>query len=33
MRQVRRANRVNATPGETRVAFTCKECGQKQKTL
>ena len=26
-------NRVTAQPGETRVAYTCKECGQKQKTL
>jgi hypothetical protein len=26
-------NRVQAGPGETRVAFTCKECGHKQKTL
>jgi len=26
-------NRVSAAPGELRVAFTCKECGEKQKTL
>jgi len=26
-------NRVTAAPGETRVAYTCKECGDKQKTL
>ena len=26
-------NRVSAAPGELRVAFTCKECGTKQKTL
>jgi RNase P subunit RPR2 len=26
-------NRVSAAKGEVRVAFTCKECGHKQKTL
>jgi RNase P subunit RPR2 len=26
-------NRVSAAPGELRVVFTCKECGEKQKTL
>jgi hypothetical protein len=26
-------NRVSATPGEVRVPYTCKECGEKQKTL
>ena len=26
-------NRVFAAPGETRVAFTCKECGEKRKSL
>jgi RNase P subunit RPR2 len=26
-------NRVSAAPGETRVAYTCKECGDKQRTL
>jgi hypothetical protein len=26
-------NRVSATPGQTRVAYTCKECGDKQVTL
>lgn len=26
-------NRVSAAKGETRVAFTCKECGHKQVTL
>ena len=26
-------NRVSAPPGQVRVPFTCKECGQKQKTL
>jgi transcription elongation factor Elf1 len=26
-------NRVFAAPGELRVAFTCKECGEKQKSL
>jgi transcription elongation factor Elf1 len=26
-------NRVSAAPGEQRVAFTCKECGHKQKSL
>jgi RNase P subunit RPR2 len=26
-------NRVNAAMGATRVPFTCKECGHKQKTL
>ncbi len=26
-------NRVNAPPGQTRMPFTCKECGHKQKTL
>jgi len=26
-------NRVSAAPGEVRVSFTCKECGEKQKTL
>ena len=26
-------NRVSAQPGQLRVPFACKECGQKQKTL
>jgi transposase-like protein len=26
-------NRVSAPPGQVRVPFACKECGQKQKTL
>ncbi|HTV37506.1 MAG TPA: hypothetical protein VMF12_13820 [Xanthobacteraceae bacterium] len=26
-------NRVWAAPGEVRVPYTCKECGEKQKTL
>ena len=26
-------NRVNAPRGQTRVGFTCKDCGHKQKTL
>jgi hypothetical protein len=26
-------NRVLAAPGQVRVAYTCKECGDKQKTL
>jgi hypothetical protein len=26
-------NRVSAAPGEVRVAYTCRECGDKQKTL
>jgi RNase P subunit RPR2 len=26
-------NRVKAAKGESRVPFTCKECGHKQKTL
>jgi transposase-like protein len=26
-------NRVWAAPGELRVQYTCKECGEKQKTL
>ena len=26
-------NRVSAAKGETRVTFTCKECGHKQETL
>jgi transposase-like protein len=26
-------NRVKAPKGQTRVAFTCKDCGHKQKTL
>ena len=26
-------NRVMAAPGELRVPFTCKECGDNQKTL
>jgi hypothetical protein len=26
-------NRVSATPGQTRVPYTCKECGDKQVTL
>ena len=26
-------NRVSAAPGQVRVAYTCKECGDKQKTL
>ena len=33
MRQVRCANRVTAEPGQTRVDFTCKECGEKQRSL
>jgi hypothetical protein len=27
------SNRVFAGPGELRVPFTCKECGEKQKSL
>jgi phage FluMu protein Com len=26
-------NRVSAAPGEVRVAYTCKECGEKQMTF
>ena len=26
-------NRVSAAPGQLRVAYTCKECGEKQRTL
>jgi hypothetical protein len=26
-------NRVTAAPGQLRVAYTCKECGDKQMTL
>ena len=26
-------NRVSAAPGKVRVLYTCKECGEKQKTL
>ncbi len=26
-------NRVSAAPGQVRVSYTCKECGEKQKTL
>jgi hypothetical protein len=26
-------NRVWAAPGQVRVLYTCKECGEKQKTL
>ncbi len=26
-------NRVSAAPGQVRVPYTCKECGEKQKTL
>lgn len=26
-------NRVSAAPGEVRVAYTCKECGDKQRSL
>ena len=26
-------NRVLAVPGQVRVAYTCKDCGDKQKTL
>jgi ribosomal protein L44E len=26
-------NRVSAAPGQVRVQYTCKECGEKQKTL
>jgi transposase-like protein len=26
-------NRVSAAKGESRVKFTCKECGHKQQTL
>ena len=26
-------NRVSATPGQSRVDYTCKECGDKQRTL
>ena len=26
-------NRVSAAPGQTRVAYTCKECGDKQTSL
>ena len=33
MRKMRRENRVSAAKGETRVQFTCKECGHKQKSL
>ncbi len=27
------ANKVKMPPGETRVKFTCKECGHQQSTL
>jgi hypothetical protein len=27
------ANRVKIPTGETRVTYTCKECGQEQKTI
>jgi hypothetical protein len=26
-------NRVSAAPGRVRVPFTCKECGEKQRSL
>ena len=26
-------NRVSAAPGQTRVAYTCKECGDQQTSL
>jgi hypothetical protein len=26
-------NRLKAAPGERRVTFTCKECGQRQQSL
>jgi transposase-like protein len=26
-------NRVSAAPGQSRVSFTCKECGTEQTTL
>jgi hypothetical protein len=26
-------NRISAAPGQTRVAYECKECGDKQRTL
>jgi hypothetical protein len=26
-------NRVSAAPGEVRVPYTCKECGDRQRTL
>jgi hypothetical protein len=26
-------NRVSAAPGQVRVPYTCKECGDKQRTL
>jgi hypothetical protein len=26
-------NRVSAEPGQVRVPYTCKECGEKQRTL
>ncbi len=26
-------NRVSASPGQARVAYTCKECGEKQRSL
>jgi transposase-like protein len=26
-------NRVTAAPGESRTSYTCKECGDKQRTL
>jgi phage FluMu protein Com len=26
-------NRVSAPPGQTRVDYTCKDCGTKQRTL
>jgi predicted RNA-binding Zn-ribbon protein involved in translation (DUF1610 family) len=26
-------NRVSADPGQLRVPYSCKECGEKQKTL
>jgi transposase-like protein len=27
------SNRVSKPPGQARVEYTCKECGQKQKTM
>lgn len=26
-------NKITAAPGKTRVEYTCKECGHKQRTL
>jgi predicted RNA-binding Zn-ribbon protein involved in translation (DUF1610 family) len=26
-------NRVSASPGQLRVPYTCKQCGEEQKTL